>query len=82
MTQSRLSYAIVDENWKLVANKDFSKCELYDLVVDPLESKEISTDNQGVVEELKNLIVEWQKTLPATPSGPVFSALRAENVLK
>jgi len=82
MTQSRLSYAIVDENWKLVANKDFSKCELYDLVADPLESKELSSTQPEVVEELKTLIVEWQKTLPATPSGPVFSALRAENVLK
>jgi arylsulfatase A-like enzyme len=82
MTQSRLSYAIVDENWKLVANQDFSKCELYDLVADPLESKELSSTQPEVVEELKTLIVEWQKTLPATPSGPVFSALRAENVLK
>ncbi len=82
MTLSRLSYAIVHENWKLVANKDFSKCELYDLVADPLESKELSSTQPEVVEELKNLIVEWQKTLPATPSGPVFSALRAENVLK
>jgi arylsulfatase A-like enzyme len=82
MTQSRLSYAIVHENWKLVANKDFSKCELYDLVADPLESKELSSTQPEVVEELKTLIVEWQKTLPATPSGPVFSALRAENVLK
>jgi hypothetical protein len=82
MAKKSRAFAVVHKQWKMVADSELSKFELFDLVADPLESKEISTENQGVVEELQNLIVEWQKTLPATPSGPVFSALRAENVLK
>jgi len=82
MAKKSRAFAVVHKQWKMVADSELSKFELFDLVADPLESKEISTENQGVVEELKNLIMEWQKTLPATPSGPVFSALRAENVLK
>ena len=82
MAKKSRAFAVVYKQWKMVADRELSKFELFDLVADPLESKEISTENQGVVEELKNLIVEWQKTLPTTPSGPVFSALRAENVLK
>jgi len=80
MTQSRLSYAIVHENWKLVANKDFSKCELYDLVADPLEKLELSKVHPEVVEKLVQAIRDWIQTLPTSPSGPVFSSLRADPV--
>jgi len=66
----------------MLADSELSQFELFDLVADPLESMEVSAEKPEVVEELKTLILEWQKTLPATPSGPVFSALRAENVLK
>ena len=80
MTQNRLSYAIVHENWKLVANKDFSKCELYDLVADPLEKLELSKAQPVVVEKLVQAIQDWIQTLPTSPSGPVFSSLRANPV--
>ena len=80
MTQNRLSYAIVHENWKLVANKDFSKCELYDLVADPLEKLELSKAQPQVVEKLVQSIRDWIQTLPTSPSGPVFSSLRADPV--
>ena len=82
MAKKSRAFAVVYNQWKMVADSELSQFELFDLVSDPLESKEISSENEGVVKELKNLIMEWQKTLPATPSGPVFSALRAENVLK
>ena len=37
----------------MVADSELSKFELFDLVADPLESKEISTENQGVVRNSK-----------------------------
>ena len=80
MTQSRLAYSIVHENWKLVANKDFSKYELYDLVADPLEKLELSKAQPVVAEKLVQAIRDWIQTLPASPSGPVFSSLRADPV--
>ena len=82
MAKKSRAFAVVHKQWKMVADSELSQFELFDLVADPLESKELSSAQPEVVKELKKLIVEWQKTLPDTPSGPVFSALRAENVLK
>ncbi|MDA1078208.1 MAG: N-acetylgalactosamine-6-sulfatase, partial [Verrucomicrobia bacterium] len=64
----------------LVANQDFSKCELYDLVADPLEKVELSKVQPEVVETLVKAIRDWIQTLPTSPSGPVFSSLRADPV--
>lgn len=82
MAKKSRAFAVVYQQWKMLADSELSQFELFDLVADPLESMEVSAEKPEVVEELKTLIVEWQKTLPPTPSGPVFSALRAENVLK
>ena len=48
------AFAVVYNQWKMVADSELSQFELFDLVSDPLESKEISSENEGVVKELKN----------------------------
>ena len=73
-----VSYATVDRKWKLMANRDLSYVELYDLVQDPLEKKDLKNSRPEVVAELLAKIRSWQSELPENPTGEVFSAERAE----
>ena len=73
-----VSYATVDRSWKLLANRDLSYVELYDLVQDPLEKKDLKNSRPEVVAELLAKIRSWQSELPENPTGEVFSAERAE----
>ncbi|WP_299666695.1 sulfatase-like hydrolase/transferase [uncultured Polaribacter sp.] len=72
-----VSYAIVDEQWKLVANKDLSYVELYDIANDVYEKNDLKDKNIRIVENLKNKIVKWQKTLPEKPDKKLFSKERS-----
>jgi arylsulfatase A-like enzyme len=67
---------VVHEQWKLVLNKDQSHAELYDLVRDPLESEDLAEKNSETVNRLKALLQEWLSSIPAKPTGNVFSSLR------
>lgn len=71
-----VSYATVSEKWKLLSNRDHSHVELYDIVADPLEEKDLQEKHPEVVKNLLQQIEAWKKSLPAKPIGPVFSKLR------
>ena len=71
-----VSYAIVDQEWKLMTNKDSTYVELYDLGADPLEKTDLKEEKPEVVERLLKRIEDWKDTLPAKPTGDVFSKLR------
>jgi len=71
-----VSYAIVDQKWKLVANKDSSYVELFDLTADPYEKADLKKKKPEVVRELLAKIATWKESLPAHPSGDVFSVER------
>lgn len=73
-----VAYAVVHENWKLVSNKDFSHLELYDIAADPYEKTDYRKERPEVVAQLQKLLEEWKATLPAKPTGDVFSSLREE----
>ncbi len=73
-----VSWAVVDQKWKLVANHDLSFSELYDLSQDALEKNNVAETNPEVRRQLLAKITDWQKTLPEKPSGDVFSKLRSE----
>lgn len=73
-----VAYAVVYQNWKLVGNRDLSYLELYNLVEDPMEKTDHRTERPEVVAELKKMIQQWQATLPAKPTGDVFSKLRQQ----
>ncbi|MHC4880043.1 MAG: sulfatase family protein [Planctomycetota bacterium] len=73
-----VSYAIVDQNWKLLANRDHSYVELYDLVADPYEKTNLTQQRPEIVEQLQKKLTAWQTTLPPHPTGNVFSAERAK----
>lgn len=73
-----VSYAIVDQNWKLVANVDSSYAELYDIAADPYEKHDLKEEKPEVVEELLKKIDQWKTTLPTRPSEYLFSAERSK----
>lgn len=73
-----VSYAVVHQNWKLVSNRDGSHIELHDIATDPYESKDLQVSKPKVVASLRNLLENWKATLPAKPSGNVFSKERDE----
>lgn len=71
-----VSYAVASMQWKLVANNDLSHCELFDLEKDPVEKNDLKDENPEVVRDLLAKIRSWQSSLPAKPTGNVFSGLR------
>ena len=64
---------MVHENWKLLANRDSSYCELYDLAAGPYETSNLKEQKPKVVRQLLQQIDQWKATLPAKPTGDVFS---------
>jgi N-acetylgalactosamine-6-sulfatase len=74
-----VSYAVVDQTWKLVANKDLGYVELYDIAADPYEKNDLKEQHPEVVKQLLKKLDGWKKTLPAKPEGDVFSDLRTKS---
>lgn len=74
-----VSYAIVDDHWKLLANRDATYFELYDIAGDPYEENDLSKQQPAVVTQLLRKIESWKQTLPETPSGAVFSSQRSQS---
>lgn len=71
-----VSYAVVDQNWKLVGNYDLSYVELYDIATDVYEKNDLKEENREVAEGLIHQIKEWQSSLPEKPGEHLFSAER------
>lgn len=71
-----VSFAVVDQTWKLVANKDLSYVELYDIAGTPYEKDDLKEGQPNVVQRMLGKLKTWQHTLPAKPEGNVFSAER------
>ena len=71
-----VSYAVVHDARKLVSNHDGSHLELYDIVTDPYEKRDLKGSEPQSVAALQELLDEWKATLPAMPSGNVFSSER------
>ncbi len=73
-----VSYAIVDQNWKLVTNNESSYWELFDIVKDPYEKTDLKKENPQVVTQLRKKIAQWKTTLPSKPDQSLFSSERTE----
>ena len=73
-----VAYAVVHDQWKLAVNNDHSHAELFDLVQDPLERKNISQEYPKIVVALQDMLGEWLTSLPRKPTGKVFSKLRGQ----
>lgn len=73
-----VSYAVMDETWKLVANKDASYVELYDIAKDIYEKNDLKNERPREVEKLLAKLEKWKSTLPTKPTGHVFSVERLQ----
>tara|TARA_B100000614_G_C14395373_1_gene431443 strand:+ start:61 stop:648 length:588 start_codon:yes stop_codon:yes gene_type:complete len=71
-----VSFAVISQNWKLVANQSVDYVELYDLESDPLEAVNVAKKHEKEVRRLRTMLEEWKASLPARPTGKVFSRLR------
>jgi N-acetylgalactosamine-6-sulfatase len=71
-----VSFAVADQQWKLVSSKDASRIELYNLVADPYEKTDLTDRHPEVVQSLLKKIQDWKATLPAKPDPACFSAER------
>lgn len=73
-----VSWAVVHDRWKLVANLDLSHVELFDIGKDVNETSDLKTEQTVATAALLSKLKKWQATLPAGPTGKVFSKLRDE----
>ncbi|TWU39956.1 Arylsulfatase [Novipirellula aureliae] len=71
-----VSYCVVDQNWKLLANENSTYFELYDIVADPFEKTNLVEQQPEVTERLFEKLKQWQSSLPAKPDAKNFSSLR------
>lgn len=74
-----VSYAVVHQNWKLLTSDDAGYVELYDIAEDPFEENDIKETQPLIVQTLLTKLAGWKETLPARPTGNVFSALRSKD---
>ena len=75
-----VAWAVVSGRHKLMTNPDGSYAELYDLVADSLEQSDLAKSQPKVLDELRAKLAAWRKTLPAKPTGKVFSKHRGTKV--
>lgn len=73
-----VSYAVVQDQWKLVANNDGSYVELYDYAEGPYETPDLKGQHPEVVKRLVSRLEEWKRSLPKGPTGNVFSEERKQ----
>lgn len=73
-----VSWAVVHDRWKLVANRDLSHVELFDIAKDITETTDLVSKQPDATAALLSRLKTWQSSLPAGPKGNVFSKLRDE----
>jgi N-acetylgalactosamine-6-sulfatase len=73
-----VNFAVVEQHWKLMSNRDGSHIELYDLDSDPLEKINLASQQAEVVTSLNKKLTQWKSTLPASPDPTCFSSERSK----
>ena len=74
-----VAWAMVRDQWKLVANHDLTHTELYEIGADVAESNNVGAAKPQITAAMLGALKDWQTTLPAKPAGAVFSKLREES---
>ena len=69
---------IREGRWKLMTNLQLQRTELYDLVGDWAEAKDVSADRPQIVQELLAKLERWKSTLPLEPVKSTLSKARKQ----
>jgi uncharacterized sulfatase len=56
--------AIRDGQWKLLVKRDGSHAELFDVMADPTESKNVAGQNPEIAARLKQDVIAWDQSIP------------------
>jgi arylsulfatase A-like enzyme len=56
--------ALRDGRWKLLINADGSDAELYDIIADRAESRNLASDYPDLVKQLSERVLAWRSSLP------------------
>lgn len=73
-----VGYAVVDQKWKLVTDRNLKYFELYDIAADPYEKNDLKANHAEVVASLTKKLTDWKATLPEGPDQDCFSAERTK----
>ncbi|SMP58770.1 N-acetylgalactosamine-6-sulfatase [Neorhodopirellula lusitana] len=71
-----------DGRWKLLVSPQEPRYELYDLVNDWAETKDVSAENPELVQQLSEKLDTWKEGLPTAPSANALSKARKKNSKK
>ncbi len=70
--------AMRDGNWKLLMEYDGSKPQLYDLSIDPNETKNLAESFSETVDRMKDQLKAWHNSMPSD-AGASFDAKRTSS---
>jgi uncharacterized sulfatase len=59
--------AIRDGDWKLLVKRDGSRAELFDIIKDPNESKNLASEHPDVTKRLTAAVTAWDKAIDPKP---------------
>ncbi len=62
--------AVREGKWKLLANADKSRVELYDIPSDPMEMNNLADSNPPIVNRLFKKLLDWHSSLPKGDYSP------------
>lgn len=71
--QDNPDLAAISGKWKYLVNLDGSDPQLYDLVADPGETKNLFAEVPEIAARLKDAVFTWNAAMPADASDPAFS---------
>lgn len=57
--------AMREGDWKLLVNADGTRAELYDVLRDPNETRNVAADRRELAERLTRAALAWRKSLPS-----------------
>lgn len=71
---SRPDLAIRDGNWKLLVKFNGSKAELYDIVADPCEEKNVAAEQPEIAAALAKKVLDWRRDVEGTGRAKLSAA--------
>jgi hypothetical protein len=72
------NYAVADRPWNLLSAADAKRVEFCDNAPDARETKDVATEKPEVLKDITAKLEAWEATLPARPSGEIFSKERVK----